>query len=112
MPTRLPLVFAALLAATAGPAAAQGVFVPPPGQSSGPSSEGLIGVRAHVQNQLPIWGYPGVDVRNLTLSQVATINSVIHSGRSEVDVRAKIGQIIRRGGLLQRGIVDPLTGRS
>ncbi|MEM7489738.1 MAG: hypothetical protein AAF390_11515 [Pseudomonadota bacterium] len=112
--SRLALAVAASLSAALAPAApvfAQGVFIDPPPIGTRPSAEGLRGVRAHVQNQLPVWGYPDVDVRDLTLSQVVLINSTIHSGRSLADIQGLVGSIIRRGGVLQRGVVDPLTGR-
>ena len=93
----------ALLAAFAAiplAAPAQGVYVPAP--EVAPAAP-LSGLRAHVARELPRYGYPGVDVTRLTGGQVATINSLIHSGRSHGDIASLISGVLRPG-LLQRQI--------
>jgi len=89
-----PLILAGLVAAAPFTATAQGVFIPPPGATNGAELKGL---RGHVARQLPRYGFGGVDVGRLSSGQVATINSLIHSGRSEGDIGSLIGGVLRPG---------------
>lgn len=93
-------VMATTLAPVATAANAQGVFLSPNVSTQRPQ---LTGLRAHVQSELPNFGYRNVDVRRLSNGQVAHINSLIHSGRSNGDIRGMIGATLR-GGFLQRGV--------
>ena len=99
-PTLIALI---LLPLTYLPAAAQGVFVPPPDSVMGPDrNDGQFsGKRAYVARKLPLHGFGNVDVGRLTNQQVVLIDNAIHSGRSIGDINARIGSIIRGGGLLQ-----------
>ena len=103
MSTSARALAAAVAAATitlvpALPASAQGVFVsPPPARAAAP----LTGIRANVAQQLRFYGLGNVDVRRLTGSQVAQINTVLHSDRSEGDKRALIRSALSRPGRLQ-----------
>lgn len=89
------------------PAAAQGVFVPPPG--SVVARDAQSGLRAHVARELRYYGLGGVDVGALTPGQVAHVNAILHSGRSQGDIRALVRSAVR-GGFLQ-GALDRVTGR-
>ena len=98
------ILAAALCATSMVPAAAQGVFVPPPDSVMGQDrNDGQFsGKRAYVARTLPLHGFGDVDVGRLTNQQVVLIDNAIHSGRSIGDINARIGSIIRGGGLLQR----------
>ena len=108
--TRIALAILALatvpLLSAATPAGAQGVFVSPGLEAPG---RPLTGLRARVARELPRYGYRDVDVRRLSVGQLAHISSLIHSDRSFGDVKGHIGAALRRG-LLQRGL-DRVTRR-
>ncbi|CUH15806.1 hypothetical protein JSE7799_00324 [Jannaschia seosinensis] len=94
--------FAALLAT---PTVAQGVFVPPPDAvMGGEVDRGLTGQRARLARELPHYGYGNVDVARLSERKVALIANSISAGRSFNYTSARIGSILRGGGLLQRAI--------
>lgn len=74
----------------------------------------LRGQRADVAVNLPRYGYRDVDVRRLSNGQIAQISALIHSNRSEGDIRSLVASTLR-GGALQRTIVNTLgrhSGRS
>ena len=92
---------AALALLTLGPRAqADGVFVDSP--SSAPAAA-LVGQRADIARELPFWGYHDVDVTALSTGQVAHISHLVHSSRSQSEIRNQIGATLRRG-FLQRTV--------
>lgn len=98
---RRTLTTAALAALTlTTPALAQGVSVSP--QITGAPSAPLTGQRADLSRKLAFYGYRDVDVRRLSNTQVAQINHLVHSGRSNNAVRSLIGSTLRRGLLSRR----------
>ncbi|KIT15357.1 hypothetical protein [Jannaschia aquimarina] len=90
----VPILAGLLLACTATPQLAQ---------------EPLSGPRANVARALPFYGFGDVDVERLSNNQVMQIYSLIHSERSQGDIRQLIRSTIEPG-LLQRG-VDRLRDR-
>lgn len=92
------LAAAAVTLAPALPVRAQGIFIDPPGLDRGAP---LMGVRANVAQQLRFYGLDGVDVRRLSAGQVAQINALLHSDRSQGDIRALIEATLSRPGRLQ-----------
>ncbi|MFO6464539.1 hypothetical protein ACK8OR_09105 [Jannaschia sp. KMU-145] len=81
------LVLAAALVALAAPAAANAP---------------MNSARVHLSQQLPVYGFRDVDVRRLSAGQVVQLQHVLHSGRSNGNIRWQIDTILN-GGLLQRG---------
>ncbi len=69
----------------------------------------LRGQRADVAVNLPRYGYRDVDVRRLSNGQVAQISALIHSNRSEGDIRSLVASTLR-GGALQRTIINTFDG--
>ncbi|WP_179378924.1 hypothetical protein [Jannaschia marina] len=101
--TRLALTWTLVLALPlAAPAAAQGVFVPPPPGIVGDAPE-LTGKRGRIARELRHYGFD-TDVRRLSNQQLSLIDVALHEGRSNGDTQARIRSILR-GGLLQR-IID------
>lgn len=100
---RLRMIAAAMLTAlTVTPAAsAQADYVSPPLTVA--QHAPLTGQRANIARDLPHYGYRDVDVRSLSTSQVAQIDHLIHSGRSNNAIRGLIGSTLKRG-ILQRGL--------
>ena len=95
-----PAAITAVLA-LAAPAAAQGVFVPPPGADPGPA---FTGKRAHVARELPLYGFDPSVLRDLSNAKVALIDTYIHSDLSPNDVRLRIGSALRPG--ILQSLVD------
>ncbi len=94
-------MLALLLAApVAGPAAAQGVFVPPPPGVVGPARE-LTGKRGRVARELRLFGFD-VDVTRLSDQRIAVLDNALHSGGSNGHRQSRIRSILSGGGLLQR----------
>lgn len=86
---------------SAVPAAAQGVFVPPPPGIGSPASE-LTGKRGRVARELRLYGFD-VDVSRMSNSRVALIDNALHGSGSESDKRLRVRSLLRRG-FLQRAI--------
>ena len=96
--SRTVLVLAlALGAPLAAPAAAQGVFVPPP-PSVMAERGNLDGRLARISRELRTHGFD-TDVAQLTNRQVTLIDVALHSGRSPGDTQARIRSILTRGPL-------------
>ena len=96
--SRIALVLAlALGAPLAGPATAQGVFVPPP-PSVMAERGNLDGRRSRIANELRTYGFD-TDVAQLSNRQVSLIDVALHSGRSRGDTQARIKGILTRGPL-------------
>lgn len=103
IPTRKTAMLAALAAASVSlapalPARAQTVLAEVPGLDR---SMPLAGLRASVARGLPTHGFDDVDVRRLSSAQVAQINYLLHSDRSEGDKRGLIRATLRSPGPLQ-----------
>ncbi|MEM8822586.1 MAG: hypothetical protein AAGF30_03155 [Pseudomonadota bacterium] len=100
---RIALALAIGALAVATPAAAEGVFVPPPDFARvDPDLPPLTGARANVQRQLPRFGYHNVDVRRLSTAQVSAINSLVHSDEAIGDIRIQIRSALRPGIIQQQ----------
>ncbi|UWQ18566.1 hypothetical protein [Jannaschia sp. M317] len=63
----------------------------------------LQGLRAHVAQELPLFGFRDTDVRRLSNVQVLHINAALHSGRSRNHISGVIAGTLRKG-FLQRAL--------
>ena len=106
-PTRFPALATAMIVALAAPATAQGVFVTPNITDAPREEVPYRGGLRTLHNELRSYGYGDVDVRRLSSSQIGTIRHIMYSGRSDGEIRNRIGTILR-GGLGQR-ILDGVT---
>ena len=102
-----PFLIALTAALTLGPglglpAAAQGVYVSPPGTVVNPQP--LTGKRLSVARELRVYGFGDANVAALSNRQTVLLDNTMHSGRSNGDKGARIRSILRGGGILQRGI--------
>ncbi|WP_371156661.1 hypothetical protein [Jannaschia sp. 2305UL9-9] len=84
----------------AAPAQSQNVLVQP--QITGDARAPLSGQRVNLARDLAFYGYRDVDVRSLSNAQVAQIDHLVHSGRSNNQVRSLIGSTLRRGIISRR----------
>lgn len=100
--TRFALTLAlTLVTPIALPAAAQGVFVPPPPGIVGEAPE-LTGRRGRIALELRHHGfYP--NMARLSNRQVSLLDVALHQGRSGGDTRSRISSILN-GGFLQRAL--------
>lgn len=98
-----PFLIALTAALTLGlPAAAQGVFISPPGDIVNP--EPLTGKRLSVARELRVYGFGNTNVSTLSNRQIVLLDNVMHSGRSNGDKGSHIRSILRGGGILQRAV--------
>lgn len=96
-------ILALFLAATlAVPAAAQGVFIPPPG--SVVDAQPLTGKRAQVAHELRLLGFGAVDVAGLSNVRLALVDNALHGGGSQSQKASRVRSILSGGGFLQRAI--------
>ncbi len=92
----------AIAALIAGPAAAQGVFVSPPG--SVVDAQQLTGKRARVAHELRLMGFYDADVGQLSNARLALVDNALHGGGSQGDRASRVRSILSGGGFLQRAI--------
>ncbi|CTQ48334.1 hypothetical protein [Jannaschia donghaensis] len=101
MPRAILILALAAAMPLAAPAAAQGVFVPPPPGIVGERAE-LTGRRGRIARELRFYGFD-TDVARLSNRKVSLLDVALHEGRSSSGTQARIRSILR-GGLLQRVI--------